>query len=115
MDRTKGSAERAHDTSAPDRRIGSACLARALSDMTESKITVAQINQVLIDADRVLRSRLEALGVRVPHIVVAIGPKGNVVIRGNVSVPSLKKIGADIVITLAGEAMRPRSENESLN
>jgi hypothetical protein len=43
------------------------------------------LEKVLAEADTVIRVRLKEIGLEVPHLVVAVTPNGEVVLRSNVS------------------------------
>ena len=56
---------------------------------------VRTLENVLAEAD-VLGLRLKEIGLEVPHLVVAVTPDGEVVLRCNVSPDVLRSLGEDL-------------------
>ena len=57
---------------------------------------VRTLENVLAEADVLLRLRLKDIGLEVPHLVVAVTPDGEVVLRSNVSPDVLRSLGEDL-------------------
>ena len=57
---------------------------------------VRTLQNVLAEADVLVRLRLKEIGVEVPHLVVAVTPDGEVVLRSNVSPDVLRSLGEDL-------------------
>jgi len=51
---------------------------------------------VLAEADALIRLRVKEAGLDVPHLVVAVTPGGEVVLRSNVSPDALRSFGEDL-------------------
>jgi hypothetical protein len=54
------------------------------------------LESVLAEADVLVRLRLKEIGLEVPHLVVAVTPQGEVVLRTNVSPDVLRSFGEDL-------------------
>ena len=54
------------------------------------------LESVLAEADVLVRLRLKEIGLEVPHLVVAVTPDGEVVLRSNVSPDVLRSFGEDL-------------------
>jgi len=57
---------------------------------------VRTLENVLAQADVLVRLRLKEIGLEVPHLVVAVTPDGDVVLRSNVSSDVLRSLGEDL-------------------
>jgi hypothetical protein len=57
---------------------------------------VRTLESVLAEADVLVRLRLKDIGLEVPHLVVAVTPDGEVVLRSNVSPDVLRSLGEDL-------------------
>jgi hypothetical protein len=57
---------------------------------------VRTLENVLAEADVLVRLRLKEIGLEVPHLVVAVTPDGEVVLRSNVSPDLLRSLGEDL-------------------
>ena len=57
---------------------------------------VRTLEKVLAEADVLVRLRLKEAGLEVPHLVVAVTPDGEVVLRSNVSPDVLRSLGEDL-------------------
>ena len=57
---------------------------------------VRTLESVLAEADVLVRLRLKEIGLEVPHLVVAVTPDGEVVLRSNVSPDVLRSFGEDL-------------------
>ena len=57
---------------------------------------VRTLENVLAEADVLVRLRLKEIGLEVPHLVVAVTPDGEVVQRSNVSPDVLRSLGEDL-------------------
>jgi hypothetical protein len=65
--------------------------------MTQNKKdSTATLNTIVGEADEVIRRRLKELGLQVPHVVVAVTPQGQVILRSNVSAEVLRSFGEDL-------------------
>ena len=58
---------------------------------------VRTLESVLAEADVLLRLRLKEIGLEVPHLVIAVTPDGEVVLRSNVSSDVLRSFGQDLI------------------
>jgi hypothetical protein len=56
----------------------------------------AILEEILGEADAIIRRRLEECGLEVPHLVIAVTPDGQVVLRSNVSPDVLRSFGEDL-------------------
>jgi len=72
------------------------------------------LHTILTDVDEILRERLKEFGAGVAHILVAIGPDGTAIVRGNVDAPGLKAMGAELV-DLAEDASRRPDDDEPIH
>lgn len=72
------------------------------------------VHEILIDVDIVLQERLAAIGVKIAHIILAIGPVGDAIVHGNVDTDGLRQMGAELIM-IADNEERRRPENEPLN
>lgn len=61
-----------------------------------AKDTVRAIEKILADADQLIRRRLEESRLEIPHLVIAVTPDGQVVLRSNVSPDVLRSFGEDL-------------------
>jgi hypothetical protein len=57
---------------------------------------VRTLESVLAEADVLVRLRLKEIGLEVPHLVVAVTPEGEVVLRSNASPDVLRSLGEDL-------------------
>jgi len=57
---------------------------------------VRTLESVLAEADVLVRLRLKEIGLEVPHLIVAVTPDGEVVLRSNVSPDVLRSFGEDL-------------------
>jgi hypothetical protein len=57
---------------------------------------VQTLEKVLAEADALVRLRLKEMGLEVPHLVIAVTPDGEVVLRSNVSADVLRSFGEDL-------------------
>jgi len=57
---------------------------------------VRTLEKVLAEADALVRLRLKEMGLEVPHLVIAVTPDGEVVLRSNVSPDVLRTFGEDL-------------------
>jgi hypothetical protein len=64
------------------------------------------LEKVLAEADVLVRLRLKENGLEVPHLVIAVTPDGEVVLRSNVSADVLRSFGQDL-INVADELEAP--------
>lgn len=65
------------------------------------------LNEVLDEADKLIRRRLEERGLQVPHLVVAVTPDSQVILRSNVSPDVLRSFGEDLK-NIADELEAPK-------
>lgn len=72
------------------------------------------IQTILTDVDEILRERLKENGTALAHIIVAIGPDGSAIIRGNVDPAGLLELAKDIT-ELAEEAMQRPDDGEPIH
>ena len=56
----------------------------------------ATLQTILGEADDLIRRRLKEIGFEVPHVVVAVTPEGEVILRSNVSAEVLRSFGEDL-------------------
>ena len=52
---------------------------------------------MLGEADALIRQRLKERGIEFPHLVGAVTPAGQVVLRSNVSPDALRSFGEDLI------------------
>jgi hypothetical protein len=57
---------------------------------------VRTLENVLAEADVLVRLRLKEIGLEVPHLIVAVTPDGEVVLRSNVSPDVLRSFSEDL-------------------
>ena len=62
---------------------------------TPLKSPAGVLEQFLGEADALIRRRLEEAGLDVPHLIVAVTPDSEVVLRSNVSMDVVKAFGAE--------------------
>ena len=63
---------------------------------TPLKLAAGVLEQILGEADALIRRRLEEAGLEVPHLIVAATPDSEVVLRSNVSMDVVKAFGEDL-------------------
>ena len=68
--------------------------------------TVAILKEILLEADALIRQRQKDRGFEFPHLVVAVAPDGQVVLRSNVSPDGLRSFSEDLA-NVAGELTGP--------
>jgi hypothetical protein len=73
---------------------------------------VRTLESVLAEADVLLRLRLKEIGLEVPHLVIAVTPDGEVVLRSNVSSDVLRSFGQDL-INVADELEAPSKPGDT--
>jgi hypothetical protein len=56
----------------------------------------AILEEILNEADALIRQRLKDRGLELPHLVIAVTPHGEVVLRSNVSADVLRSFGDDL-------------------
>lgn len=56
------------------------------------------LQTILTDLDEILRDRLKAAGLQVPHLLLAVssGPEGALILRSNLDPVSLMEVAADL-------------------
>ena len=57
---------------------------------------IRTLENVLAEADALIRLRLKEIGLAVPHLVIGVTPNGQVVLRSNVSPDVLRSFGEDL-------------------
>jgi len=62
--------------------------------------------EILLEADALIRQRQKDRGLEFPHLVVAVAPDGQIILRSNVSPDGLRSFGEDLE-TVAGELTGP--------
>ena len=67
---------------------------------------VAILKEILLEADALIRQRQKDRGFEFPHLVVAVAPDGQVVLRSNVSPDGLRSFSEDLA-NVAGELTGP--------
>ena len=70
------------------------------------------LEDVLGEADQVIRQRLQERGLQVPHVTIAVTPDGRVVLRSNVSADVLRSFGKDL-IDVADELEAPPGPDDT--
>ncbi len=55
------------------------------------------LEEVLGEADEIIRRRLQERGLQVPHLVIGVTPDSRVVLRSNVSPDVLRSFGKDLI------------------
>ena len=68
----------------------------------------AKLEQILTEADDLIRRRLEESGLEVMHIILAIAQDGMGVLRTNVGPELLRSMGEELV-DLSGQMKRPNA------
>ena len=66
-------------------------MARSTDDKCRSNL-----EKVLTGADVLIRLRIKEIGLEVPHLIVAVTPDGEVVLRSNVSPDVLRSFSEDL-------------------
>jgi hypothetical protein len=56
----------------------------------------AILDEILGEADALIRERLKDRGFELPYLVIVVTPDGQVVLRGNVSADVLRSFGEDL-------------------
>jgi hypothetical protein len=56
----------------------------------------AILEEILNEADALIRQRLKDRGLELPHLVIAVTPVGEVVLRSNGSADVLRSLGEDL-------------------
>ena len=69
--------------------------------------TIAILEEILGEADALIRQREKDCGIKFPHLVVAVTPEGRIVHRSNVSPEGLRSFSEDLE-SAANELTRPR-------
>ncbi len=75
---------------------------------------IADSQALLSDVDTILRARWRAIGLEIPHIMLAIAPDGAGVVRSNVGPVGIADM-AELLAGIAVEAAARRPDNEPLN
>ena len=57
---------------------------------------VAILDEIFGEADALIRERLKDRSLELPHLVIAVTPDGEVVLRSNVSADVLRSFGEDL-------------------
>ena len=57
---------------------------------------IRPLEKVLAEADALIRVRLKEIGLEVPHLVIAVTPSGEVILRSNISPDVLRSFGEDL-------------------
>ena len=68
---------------------------------------VVIIGEVLAEADALIRRRLKERGLELLHLVIAVTPEGQVVLRSNVSADVLRSFGEGCLKNVADELTAP--------
>jgi hypothetical protein len=58
--------------------------------------TIAMLEEILGEADALIRQREKDRGISFPHLVVAVTPQGQIVHRSNVSPEALRSFSEDL-------------------
>ena len=58
--------------------------------------TIAILEEILGEADALIRQREKDRGIRFPHLVVAVTPEGQIIHRSNVSPDGLRSFSEDL-------------------
>ncbi len=66
----------------------------------------AILDDILNEADALIRQRLKDRSLELPHLVIAVTPDGEVVLRSNVSADVLRSFGEDL-LSVADELTAP--------
>jgi hypothetical protein len=74
--------------------------------------TVQVLEEVLAEADALIRQRLKERGLDVPHLVIAVTPDGQVGLRSNVTPDGLRSFGEDL-INMADELGAPPAPDDT--
>jgi hypothetical protein len=72
-----------------------------------SQDAAAKLEQIMTDADDLIRQRLEESGLEVMHVILAITQDGMGVVRTNVGPNLLRSMGEELV-DLSGRIEAPR-------
>jgi hypothetical protein len=80
--------------------------------MNDDQIT--EIQAILSDVGGILRERLAAIGLNIPHIMLAIAPDGAGVVRSSVGPEGLADM-AELLAAIAIEAATHQPDNDPLN
>lgn len=75
---------------------------------------IDSIEAVLIEVDQDLRKRLMEIGVGLPYLMLAIGPSGSGVLRGNFNLALVRELIEELE-RLATETERRRADDEAIN
>ena len=70
------------------------------------------LEDILGEADALIRQRQKDRGLEFPHLVVAVTPDGQVVLRGNVSPDGLRSFSEDLG-TVANELTAPPESGDT--
>lgn len=62
--------------------------------MANDKMTEIQL--ILGDVDERLHERLSAISVEIPYLILAVGPDGKALVRGNIDPEGLKQLVKEI-------------------
>jgi hypothetical protein len=74
--------------------------------------TAAILEEILGEADALIRQRLKERGLELPHLVIAVTPDGQVVLRSNVSAGVLRSFGEDLK-NVADELTAPPDQGDT--
>lgn len=72
----------------------------------------ALLEEILGEADALIRRRLKERALEIPHLVVAVTPDGQVVLRSNVSADVLRSFGQDLM-NVADELTAPPAPGDT--
>ena len=70
------------------------------------------LDEILGEADALIRQRLKDRGFELPHLVIAVTPDSQVVLRSNVSADVLRSFGQDLM-DVADELEGPRAPSDT--
>jgi len=79
-----------------------------------SDTQIREIQDILTEIDELLRERLQAAGLDVSHVLLAVTPSGEGVLRSNVGPAQLGDM-AELLAEVADGSAIERPENEPLN
>ena len=72
---------------------------------------IRPLENVLAEADALIRVRLKEIGLEAPHLVIAVTPDDEIVLRSNLSPDILRSFGEDLK-NIADELEAPRAPGD---
>jgi hypothetical protein len=77
-----------------------------------AKDPIRSIENILVEADALIRLRLKAIGLEAHHVILAVRPDGTGIVRSNVGPGGLTEM-ADMLTDIADQAESPPTDDDT--